>query len=140
MVPATMSLAKVLISAALRREKEVSSVETLSELTGLTRRVFQRRCQANGVNALDCLRFVVCLRIVLSDEEEWAPHVLTPWVDPRTISSTLKAGALVRAKRPSVEEFVCEQQFVRTPLLKSAILIELGIQSDTSRGTSIKEM
>lgn len=55
------ALARILVRVAQSGNPVVQSVDTLADAAGMSRRTFQYRCQAAGVAARDCVRFVQCL-------------------------------------------------------------------------------
>jgi hypothetical protein len=122
---AVRDLARILVRAASPDRSEVHSVESLSEVAGVGRRVLQYRCQAVGVTARNCVHFVQCLRLVLQADSDWAPAALIPCSDPRTLRRIIQQGALPEDRRPALIEFLSQQQFIVNRLLTDAILIEL---------------
>ena len=123
---ALIDLARTLVRASSADEPDVQSVDKLSELSGLTRRVFQNRCQVANVTARECVHFVQCLRAVRTVDADWTPEALMPFCDPRTLKKLIAQGRLSRVTRPAVGEFVKTQQFIINHLLVEALLAELG--------------
>src|SRR5262245_58371587 len=113
---AVAELARIVVRAALPDRPDASSVESLSEIAGLTRRVFQLRCQAAGMTARNCVHFVQCMRAVLApDVNEWDPSALISVSDPRTLRKLMHLAGFSRERRPNLTEFVLTQQFCAAP-------------------------
>jgi hypothetical protein len=119
----TAELARILVMAAMS-DSDSDSVESLSVVAGLSRRVLQRRCQTTGVTAHGCVHFVQCLKLLLTNLD-CDPSVLAPWTDPRTVRRILTLGGFPQAARPHLLDFLRTQQFIRQRVLLDAILEEL---------------
>jgi len=112
-------LAAILLRAAALEQPVPCSVEMLSELSGLTVRVLQRRCQAVGVHARECLRFVQCWRLLTAGD---SLHESLPVRDPRTMKAILSAASVATGAKPSMRDFVERQQFLTNASLIAALL------------------
>lgn len=116
-------LARILVTATLSDIAEICSVESLSELAGLSRRAFYNRCQAAGIAGRDCLHFVQCLKaVLLSDGKHWDPAALIPVGDPRTLRKILMQARINCRERPTLATFVSCQEFCKSSWFKESVL------------------
>ena len=92
----------------------------------MSRRALQHKCQAAGVHARDCLRFVQCLQcVLLADQLRWDPAASLPVGDARTVRHIMARAGLDVGRRPAVDEFVVRQRFVTSESFVRALLAEL---------------
>jgi hypothetical protein len=128
---AIAAIARILVEAVRSKYADkIVNVDTLSIAAGVSRRVFQYRCQAAGVCAKECVRFVQCLRIVQkNDFDIWDPAAELPVNDPRTLIRVLVRAGFICDARPSLAGFLEAQRFISSSSITSHILTELCKQS-----------
>jgi hypothetical protein len=123
---AAAQLALRLVRAASLESRPVVSVEALSEATGMSIRVLQYRCQAAGVTARNCARFVECLRatLIAGTDSEWAAAL--PAVDPRTLRRIVRQAGFHPCDAPTPVAFVWQQQFIVDEGIKWLLAAEVA--------------
>lgn len=132
-------LATMLMRASRPGQPVPSSVEMLGEMCGLTTRVLQRRCQAAGVRARACLRFVQCLQLISRHE---SVATLLPVNDPRTIAAILNGAALGKTGACSIRQFIVHQRFITDSSIVAALLkaVELKVLDDAAPQESTRSI
>jgi hypothetical protein len=119
-------LARILVGASLPDQTTIHSVDTLARSAGMSRRALQYRCQAVGVAARDCVRFVQCLNALIeSSSESWDPAAMLPIVDSRTLARVLVNAGMANGFYPTVMDFVLGQRFISNASVRTAVLGEL---------------
>lgn len=126
-------LARVLVHAALPEEPVIHSVDALARMAGLSRRALQYRCQAAGVTARDCVRFVQCLKAIIGAAgAKWEPAAVIPIADARTLRRLLTQAGMENNSCPTISEFIPGQQFLQSVGFREAVLRELEALSRTA--------
>lgn len=76
-------------------------------------RTFYSRCRAYGITAKQCVDFLRLLSAVADRRSlEWPPLAPFTDLDPRTTARLLARGRLINTPRPSVSDFLRQQQFI----------------------------
>ena len=88
-------------------------------MTATSLRTLQRRCNATGTTAGDCLDFVWCVRARNTTARHWDPqselaHYCT---DQRTLRQLLEKAGFTGASKPTLAEFLNRQRIITAPKL-----------------------
>jgi hypothetical protein len=117
-------LADLAVSAAWSTELEIRTVHDLSAFAACSKRTLQYRCKALGMTPHDLVRFVQCLRAVLTHDPDrhWNAGEVIPYSDVRTLRKLLAMAGLDEESNPGVTWFVEHQRFCVGPAFRRAIL------------------
>jgi AraC-like DNA-binding protein len=131
-------LARILVCAAFADRPTIYSVDTLAKEAGVSRRTLQYRCQAVGVTARECVRFVQCLNaLIRSGDNVWEAAAMLPISDARTLEKVLLRAGLGHGNNPTLCDFVIGQRFISSASCREAIVREVRSQmqpvTDTGR-------
>jgi hypothetical protein len=83
----------------------------------------QRKCEALGICAKPAVDFVICVKAILSSEDEWNPATVFADYDPRTAKRLAQLADFgTFANRPTLREFIQAQKMLTTPALRKSLL------------------
>lgn len=109
---------------------DVRTLNAWGQRVGVSRGALRVWCQAAGVSARSCLDFMRVLRAVLvADAGPWDLLSILDVVDKRTLTQLLERGnvrELCGSGRPSVQEFLKWQEYIRDERLVGAVAVKLS--------------
>ena len=115
---------------------DVRTLNAWGQRVGVSRGALRVWCQAAGVSARSCLDFMRVLRaVVVADAGSWDLLSILDVVDKRTLTQLLDRGnvrELCGASRPSVQEFLKRQEYIRDERIVDAVALKLS--GGTRRG------
>jgi hypothetical protein len=109
---------------------DVRTLNAWGQRVGVSRGALRVWCQAAGVSARSCLDFMRVLRAILvADAVRWDLLSILDVVDKRTLTQLLERGnvrELCGTGRPSVQEFLKRQEYIRDRRLVDAVALKLS--------------
>lgn len=104
---------------------DLRTLNAWGQHVGVSRGALRVWCKAAGAPARSCLDFMRVLRaVVVSRNRPWDLLGVLDVVDQRTLTQLLERGSvrqLCRRGRPSVEEFLARQRYIRDETLLLAV-------------------